>query len=81
MNCGSLLLFAMHRFNCRRCVLGKQVRSPPPDSDCTCDLSQWNHSSDKKGLEDLTLKSVWDAAQCISFVFHHRSHKEQRQTV
>jgi DNA repair and recombination RAD54-like protein len=68
------------RLNCKRCVLGKQVRPPLPESDCTNDLSQWNHSTDKKGVEDMVLKSVWDAAKCISFVFHQRSHEKQRET-
>ena len=67
------------RFKCRRCVNNIQVKGPPEGSDCNADLSQWSHSSDKKGLSDLTLKGVWNAA--ISFVFHHWSHEEQRKTV
>ncbi|KAL3870083.1 hypothetical protein ACJMK2_042697 [Sinanodonta woodiana] len=67
------------KFKCRRCVNNIQVKPPPPDSDCNSDLSQWHHSADKKGLVDIILKGSWDSA--ISFVFHHRSHEEQRQTV
>lgn len=67
------------KFKCKRCVNNIQVKSPPPDSDCNSDLSQWNHSADKKGLQDLVLKGAWDSS--ISFVFHHRSHEEQRLTV
>ncbi|KAJ1169832.1 hypothetical protein NDU88_001720 [Pleurodeles waltl] len=64
------------KFKCRRCVNGHQVRPPAEGSDCTSDLSQWNHCADKRGLQDSALYSAWDAA--ISFVFHHRSHEEQR---
>lgn len=67
------------KFKCRRCVNNIQVRPPPADSDCNSDLSQWHHSADKKGLTDLVLKGAWDSA--LSFVFHHRSHEEQRKTV
>lgn len=55
-----------------------QVRPPPPDSDCSSDLSQWNHCADKKGLVDVLLKGAWETA--VTFVFHHRSHEEQRKT-
>ena len=68
-----------YRFKCRRCVNNIQVKPPPADSDCNSDLSQWNHSTDKKGLLDLVLKGAWDTS--ISFVFHHWSHEEQRLTV
>ncbi|KAK3091297.1 hypothetical protein FSP39_018741 [Pinctada imbricata] len=67
------------KFKCRRCVNNIQVKPPPPDSDCNSDLSQWNHCADRKGLEDILLKGAWESA--ISFVFHHRSHDEQRKTV
>ncbi|XP_069795055.1 DNA repair and recombination protein RAD54-like isoform X2 [Narcine bancroftii] len=64
------------RLKCRRCVNGHQVRPPPEGSDCTSDLSQWNHCANKRGLQDTVLQSAWDAA--VSFVFHHHSHEEQR---
>uniref|UniRef100_A0A3B3BM93 RAD54 like n=1 Tax=Oryzias melastigma TaxID=30732 RepID=A0A3B3BM93_ORYME len=64
------------KFRCRRCVNGRQVRAPAEGSDCTSDLSQWNHCFDKRGLQDPVLKASWDAA--VSFVFHQRSHEEQR---
>ncbi|KAI8774132.1 DNA repair and recombination protein RAD54 [Biomphalaria glabrata] len=67
------------KFKCRRCVNNIQVKPPPDDSDCTCDLSQWNHSADKKGLNDIILKSAWESS--VTFVFHHKSHDEQRKTV
>ncbi|XP_034036067.1 DNA repair and recombination protein RAD54-like [Thalassophryne amazonica] len=60
------------KFRCRRCVNGRAVRHPPEDSDCTSDLSQWNHCWDKRGLTDQVLKASWDAA--VTFVFHQRSH-------
>ncbi|KAJ8279404.1 hypothetical protein COCON_G00064700 [Conger conger] len=68
-----------NRFRCRRCVNGRQVRPPPEDSDCTSDLSQWHHCADKRGLKDAVLQSSWDAA--VSFVFHQRSHEDQRGVV
>ncbi|XP_056130294.1 DNA repair and recombination protein RAD54-like [Lampris incognitus] len=64
------------KFRCQRCVNQRQVRPPPDSSDCTCDLSQWHHCSDKRGLKDLVLQASWDAA--VSFVFHQRSHENQR---
>uniref|UniRef100_A0A8C1JX16 DNA repair and recombination protein RAD54-like n=1 Tax=Cyprinus carpio TaxID=7962 RepID=A0A8C1JX16_CYPCA len=67
------------RFRCRRCVNSRQVRAPPDDSDCTSDLSNWHHCSDKRGLKDPVLQASWDAA--VSFVFHQRSHEDQRGVV
>ncbi|XP_068599411.1 DNA repair and recombination protein RAD54-like [Brachionichthys hirsutus] len=67
------------RFRCRRCVNGREVRPPAEESDCTSDLSQWNHGFDKKGLKDQVLKASWDAA--VSFVFHQRSHIDQKGAV
>ncbi|XP_062974568.1 DNA repair and recombination protein RAD54-like [Elgaria multicarinata webbii] len=64
------------KIKCRRCVNGHQVRPPPEGSDCTSDLSQWNHCAEKRGLQDAVLKAAWDAA--VTFTFHHHSHEEQR---
>lgn len=67
------------RLRCCRCVNNHQVRPPPDGSDCTSDLAQWNHSTDKRGLRDEVLQAAWDAAStAITFVFHQRSHEEQR---
>lgn len=68
------------RFSCRRCVLSREVRPPPEGSDTNSDLSQWHHSSDKKGLPDLLLKRVWSGST-ISFIFHHKSHEHKIETV
>lgn len=68
------------KFNCQRCVLGKQTKPPPEGSDCTSDLSQWNHCADKRGLEDVLMKRVWDGPT-VSFVFYHKSHESQIKTV
>ena len=68
------------RFHCRRCVLGRQMKPPPEGSDTNSDLSQWHHNClDKKGVEDLILKKVWDGPT-ISFVFHHKSHEKKIET-
>ncbi|KAA8589911.1 hypothetical protein FQN60_013276 [Etheostoma spectabile] len=67
------------KFRCRRCVNGREVRPPAEDSDCTSDLSQWNHCFEKKGLRDQVLKASWDAA--VSFVFHQRSHEDQKGVI
>ncbi|XP_030061735.1 DNA repair and recombination protein RAD54-like isoform X2 [Microcaecilia unicolor] len=64
------------KFKCLRCVNGHQVRPPPESTDCTSDLSQWNHCADKRGLQDPVLQAAWDAA--VTFAFHHRSHEAQR---
>ncbi|XP_066125397.1 DNA repair and recombination protein RAD54-like isoform X2 [Saccopteryx bilineata] len=67
------------RLHCSRCVNNHQVRPPPDGSDCTSDLAQWNHSTDKRGLRDEVLQAAWDAAStAITFVFHQRSHEEQQ---
>ncbi|XP_064445278.1 DNA repair and recombination protein RAD54-like isoform X2 [Mirounga angustirostris] len=67
------------RLRCRRCVNHHQVRPPPDGSDCTSDLAQWNHNTDKRGLKDEVLQAAWDAAStAITFVFHQHSHEEQR---
>nr|XP_020639027.1 DNA repair and recombination protein RAD54-like [Pogona vitticeps] len=63
------------KFKCRRCVNGHQIRPPPEGSDCTSDLSQWNHCAEKRGLLDNVLKAAWDAA--VSFTFYHHSHEKQ----
>ena len=69
------------RFNCQRCLLGRQMKAPPTDSDTNSDLSQWHHCSvDKRGVEDMVLKKVWDP-KTISFVFHHKSHEKRIETV
>ncbi|GLV36985.1 okra [Carabus blaptoides fortunei] len=61
------------KFKCTRCVNNIQYKLPPDNSDCTSDLTNWYHCWDKKGLADLVLKQIWDMAQYISFVFHHKS--------
>lgn len=68
------------RFKCRRCVNRIQVRGPPEGSDCGADLSAWHHCADKRGVEDVVLKAAWET-RAISFVFHHRSHEKQKETV
>lgn len=74
-----LCVCVFFRFRCRRCINNRQVRPPPDDSDCTSDLSNWQHCSDKRGLRDPVLQASWDAA--VSFVFHQRSHEDQRGVV
>ena len=64
---------------CKRCVNNIQVVDPPANSDCKSEVSQWHHSADKKGVNDLILKQAWQAG--ISYVFHHHSHEKQRLTV
>ncbi len=67
------------RFKCKRCVNNIQVKPPPDGTDCTFDLSNWNHCADKKILVDPILKAIWNDR--ISFVYYHHSHVEQRVTV
>lgn len=59
---------------CTRCVNGIQIKKPPEGSDCNSDLSEWNHTRDRKGIPDVALKQVHGAGG-ISFVFHHISHE------
>lgn len=60
-------------FKCKRCVNNVQVKLPPPDTDCTSDLSMWYHCSNNKGVPDTIVSQAWDVSKCISFMFHHRS--------
>ena len=62
------------RLKCKRCVNGIQVKPPPEDSDCNSDLSQWHHCTTKKNVDDMALKSSWEAG--VTFVFHHKSHEQ-----
>ncbi|XP_071508468.1 DNA repair and recombination protein RAD54-like [Diadema antillarum] len=74
---GDTLSDTHDKFRCRRCVNNIQVRPPPEDSDCSSDLSQWNHCADKRGIADSALRGVWET-QNVSFVFHHKSHEQIR---
>ncbi|CAF0735745.1 unnamed protein product [Adineta ricciae] len=67
------------KFKCKRCMNQIQVKPPPDDADCGCDLSQWHHCWDKRNLVDQLLKQIW-RDDVISFVFHQKSH-EQKKTV
>jgi hypothetical protein len=60
-------------------VNGIESIPPPKDADCTCDLVDWHHCSDKRNLCDLPLKTSWGNGG-ISFVFWQKSH-EQLKTV
>ena len=61
------------KLNCKNCLNGIPIRNPPPDADCTRDLSEWFHCPDKRQLVDLILKKVWD--QGITYCFHQKSHE------
>ncbi|KAF5291759.1 hypothetical protein FQA39_LY14247 [Lamprigera yunnana] len=61
------------RLKCKRCLNKIQIKNPPDNADCTCDLAEWYHSWDKRSLADIVLKQVWDMAHYISFVFHQKS--------
>ncbi|PFX22519.1 DNA repair and recombination protein RAD54-like isoform X3 [Stylophora pistillata] len=63
------------KFKCRRCVNNIQVTPPPEGTDCSADLSQWNHCADRKGLDDIMLKGAWSSG--VTFVFHQKSHEKQ----
>jgi DNA repair and recombination protein RAD54 and RAD54-like protein len=66
-------VFLSFSFKCKRCVNNIQVKLPPDDTDCTCDLSQWYHCSNNKGIPDEVLSQSWSVTKAVSFVFHHRS--------
>lgn len=68
-----LYLLLNSSFKCKRCVNNVQVKLPPPDSDCTSDLSMWYHCSNNKGVPDTIISQAWEISNCISFMFHHRS--------
>lgn len=54
-----------------------QVVLPPEGSDCTNNLSQWYHCSNNKGIPDDVLSTAWAQSSAVSFVFHHRSAKQE----
>jgi DNA repair and recombination protein RAD54 and RAD54-like protein len=54
-----------------------QIKLPPEGSDCTSNLSQWYHCSNNRGIPDDILSKAWDATNHISFVFHHRSARQE----
>lgn len=64
-------------FKCKRCVNNIQVTLPPENSDCTCDFSQWYHSSVNKGIPDDILLNAWDITKNVSFIFHQRSAQQE----
>ncbi|XP_015782162.1 DNA repair and recombination protein RAD54-like [Tetranychus urticae] len=59
------------KLNCKRCVNGVQVKTPPEDADCNGDLKDWHHCFDKKGIPDQMLKCAWDSG--VTFAFHQKS--------
>ena len=79
-DCMQMCYYCANRLKCRRCVNGIEVHGPPPDSDCSCDLSQWHHCVDRKTVPDVILKATWQTG-AISFVYHHHSHEQQRIVV
>lgn len=54
-----------------------QTQIPAEHTDCTSHLSQWYHCSNMKNLPDDILAQAWHTSKCVSFVFHHRSQKQQ----
>lgn len=62
------------QLKCKRCLNGIQIKNPQENSDCTSDLEDWHHCSDKKNVPDLLLKKAWDT-NLISFAFHQKSHE------
>uniref|UniRef100_A0A8D8TTW0 DNA repair and recombination protein RAD54-like n=2 Tax=Cacopsylla melanoneura TaxID=428564 RepID=A0A8D8TTW0_9HEMI len=67
------------KIKCKRCVNGVQVKPPPPESDCTDDLSCWHHVTDKRWLVDPILKHCWAAG--VSFVFYQHSTKAEKPRI
>lgn len=66
------------KFKCKRCVNGIEVKNPPENSDCNSDLSDWRHSHNARNLPDVPLRHCWTCG--ISFVFHHRSAEQVKET-
>lgn len=53
------------------------MKPPPENSDCTSDYSQWFHCATNRSLPDDILTDAWDNSKNVSFVFHHRSAKQE----
>lgn len=53
------------------------MKLPPENSDCTSDLSQWFHCSNNRGIPDEILTNASEMTKNVSFVFHHRSAKQE----
>lgn len=60
------------KLNCKTCNNGVPIRQPPPDADCTRDLTFWHHCPDKKYLVDTILKRVWQHG--VTYCMHQKSH-------
>lgn len=73
----NLKLLSYFSFKCKRCFKNVQTTLPPENSDCTSDYSQWYHASSNKGIPDDILSKAWDISNNVSFVFHHRSAKQE----
>ncbi|XP_046400540.1 DNA repair and recombination protein RAD54-like [Ischnura elegans] len=64
------------KLKCKRCINGIQSKPPPPEADCTCDLSQWHHCYTPRTVPDPAMRTCWDLAG-ISFIFHQKSHEQK----
>jgi DNA repair and recombination protein RAD54 and RAD54-like protein len=60
-------------FKCKRCVNNIQVKLPPEEADCTCDLANWFHCANNRGIPDELFTTSASVTQNVSFVFHQRS--------
>ncbi|KAG8223054.1 hypothetical protein J437_LFUL002002 [Ladona fulva] len=65
------------KLKCKRCVNGIQSKPPPPEADCTCDLSQWHHCFTSRTVPDSAMRQCWDLAG-VSFIFHQKSHEQTK---
>lgn len=68
------------KLKCQRCLRGREIADPPPDSDTNSDLANWFHAQkDAKKIPDQVLRRLF-TPQLISFVFYQKSHEQTRLT-
>uniref|UniRef100_A0A0K0F5W5 DNA repair and recombination protein RAD54-like n=1 Tax=Strongyloides venezuelensis TaxID=75913 RepID=A0A0K0F5W5_STRVS len=69
------------KLKCKRCVSGKEVKSPPDDADTNSDLSLWHHTTkDISKIPDTIFRGVLSVPKApISFTFFQKSHDKEVQ--
>ncbi|CAD5206385.1 unnamed protein product [Bursaphelenchus okinawaensis] len=66
------------KIKCQRCLAGREIADPPPDSDTNSDLAHWFHvEKDARKVPDHVVRRIHDP-ETISFLFYQKSHEQHR---
>lgn len=68
------------KFNCKRCVDGKQHETPPEYADTASDLADWHHCYNADVIPDDKLAQSWGTCG-ISFVMYQKQDKPKETPV